>query len=84
MKHFFNPDPKDLIQIKANQLKPGDVFYLKNDEGKFERCSVNLADYPTPYKMQCFREWLKKKSEEGRLHFRRDKGGKDFSDMLLV
>lgn len=83
-KHFFNEG--DLKQIKASDLKPGCVFYLKNDKGEFETCVVDLSWYPWPGQLEEYRQGLRKFSEEGRLFFRRDRPGVSFNgwDSLKV
>lgn len=72
-------DKKKLRQIKANELFPGAVFYLLQEDGEFSKCEVQLECYWS-FQLQKYREMTKKFSLEGRLFTRRDKAFHDFRD----
>lgn len=82
MTPFFKPTEKDLIQIKAGDLREGYTFWIKQDDGTFDMAVVDLKWYPTPDMLAKYREGIKKFSVEGKLFARRDKPGKSFRDLL--
>lgn len=82
MPRFSDITEADLQPIKANVLKPGYIFYLKQDNGEFHKCEVDLAWVPTPRMLEEYKKGLKKFSQEGKLFARRDKPGHDFREVL--
>jgi hypothetical protein len=81
MKPYFEITEDLLRPCTANELKIGATFYVKRDNGKFERGVIDLAYYVTPNMLQQFKDWVKTKSKEGKLFTRRDKAFNDFRDL---
>ena len=83
MKPFFEITEDMLRPCTANELHVGATFYVKRDDGKFERAVIDLSYYTTANMLQQFKDWVKKNSREKRLFTRRDKAFHDFRDVYL-
>jgi len=81
MKPYFEITEDLLRPCAANELKIGATFYVKRDDGKFERAVIDLSYYTTANMLQQFKDWVKTKSKEGKLFTRRDKAFNDFRDL---
>lgn len=74
-------DEKELIPIKGKELFEGATFYIKHDNGDFQR-SVCDPDWQfNRGHLAGYRKWIMKLSEDCRLFRRRDKPFKDFSNL---
>lgn len=82
MTHYFKPTEKELVPIKAGDLKPGFIFWIKQENGEFHKAELDLAWNNTKRMLEEYRAGLKKMSIEGKLFTRRDKPGQDFRDLL--
>jgi hypothetical protein len=82
MNHYFKPTEKDLLPIKAQDLKQGYIFWIKQDNGEFHKAVVDLAWYNTDRVLNAYRAGIKRLSVENKLFTRRDKPGQDFRDLL--
>lgn len=74
-------DEKLLMQVQAKDLFDGAIVYIKQDNGTFEKCEIDLCWYPTHNLMNQFRAEMKRLSLAGRIFSRRDKAFKDFRDV---
>lgn len=80
---FMVIDEKDLTPIKGKELFEGATFYIKHDNGDFERCVCEPTWQANRGHLAHYRQWIQKLSAEGRLFRRRDKAFKDFSNLDL-
>jgi hypothetical protein len=74
-------DEKDLLPITANDLKEGFTFYIKQDNGEFERCVCDPAWQSNRGHLAAYRQWVVKLSKEGKLFRRRDIAFEDFRNV---